>query len=82
MVRFILILAALAIIAAIVLTYTGMINLRQTQQAQAPKYEMDVKQVGIGTTTTNVTVPTVEMKTKQVEVPTVTISDGNQAAGQ
>ena len=82
MIRTLLLLVALVILAVIALTYTGFINLRQTQQAQAPKYEVDVKEVGIGTTTTNVQVPTVEMKTKQVELPTVTVSDGNQANAQ
>jgi len=82
MARLLLLIIALLIIAAIVLTATGMVNLRQTQNAQAPKYEVDVKEVGIGTTTTNVTVPTVGTETRQVEVPTLTVSDGNQANSQ
>jgi hypothetical protein len=82
MIRTLLLLIALIIIAAIAATYMGWINLRQTQQAQAPAYQLDVKQVGVGTTTTNVSVPTVEMKTRQVEIPTVTVSDGNTANAQ
>ena len=82
MARLLLLIIALIIIAAIVLTSTGMVNLRQTQNAQAPKYEVDVKKVGIGTTTQNVTVPTVTTETRQVEVPTLTVSDGNQANSQ
>ena len=82
MIRTILLLLALVILAVIALAYTGFINLRQTQQAQAPKYEVDVKEVGIGTTTQNVTVPTVGTETRQVEVPTITVSDGNQANAQ
>jgi hypothetical protein len=82
MARLLLLIIALLIIAAIVLTSTGMINLRQTQNAQAPRYEVDVKKVGIGTTTTNVTVPTVSTETRQVEVPTITVSDGNQVNSQ
>jgi hypothetical protein len=82
MARLLLLIIALLIIAAIVLTSTGMINLRQTQNAQAPRYEVDVKKVGIGTTTQNVTVPTVTTETRQVEVPTITVSDGNQANSQ
>jgi hypothetical protein len=82
MARTLLLLIALVIIAAIVATSMGWVNLRQTQNAQAPKYEVDVKQVGIGTTTTNVTVPTVGTQTKQIEVPTITVSDGNQANSQ
>jgi hypothetical protein len=82
MARLLLFLIALVIIAAIVLTMTGMVNLRQTQNAQAPKFEMDVKEVGIGTTTKNVTVPTVGTETRQVEVPTLTVGDGAEPANQ
>ena len=82
MARLLLLIIALVIIALIVATSMGWVNLRQTQNAQAPKYEVDVKQVGIGTTTTNVTVPTVGTETRQVEVPTLTVSDGNQSNSQ
>ena len=82
MARLLLLIIALLIIAAIVLTSTGIVNLRQTQNAQAPRYELDVKKVGIGTTTQNVTVPTVTTETRQVEVPTVVVADGNQANSQ
>ena len=78
MLRALLMLIALAILALIVLTYTGIISLHQTQAAQAPKYDVKMKTVEVGTTTTNVQVPAVEMKQKQVEVPTVKVSDGNQ----
>jgi hypothetical protein len=80
--RFILTLVALAILVGIGLVYTGVISLRQTQEAQAPKFDLKVKQVDVGTTTTNVQVPAVEMKTKQVEVPSISVSDGNQASTQ
>ncbi len=82
MLRTLLALIALAIIAAIVLSATGMVSFRQTQQAQAPAFDVNVKQVGIGTTTKNVQVPTVGMETKQIEVPTITVGDGNQANTQ
>jgi hypothetical protein len=82
MIRFLLLLIALAILVVIGLAYTGFINLKQTQQAQAPKYELQVKEVGVGTTTQNVTVPTVGTETKQIEVPTITVGDGNQANTQ
>src|SRR3954447_26266831 len=78
MIRALLMLIALALLALIVLTYTGVISLTQTQSAQAPKYDLKVKRVEVGTTTTNVQVPAVEMKNKQVDVPTVRVSDGNQ----
>jgi Tfp pilus assembly protein PilV len=82
MIRALLLLIALVILVVIGLAYTGFINLRQTQQAQAPKYELQVKEVGVGTSTANVTVPTVGTETKQIEYPTVTVSDGNQANAQ
>ena len=81
MLRFLLILIAIALIALIVLTYMGVINLTQTQPAQAPKFAVTVKPVEVGTKTTNVQVPAVEMKNKQVQVPVVRIGDGNQQAG-
>ena len=80
--RAILTLLALAILIGILLVTTGVISLSQTQQAQAPKFDLKVKQVEVGTTTTNVQVPAVEMKTKQVEVPSISVSDGNQASTQ
>jgi cytochrome oxidase Cu insertion factor (SCO1/SenC/PrrC family) len=79
MMRPLLFLIALVILAAIVLVGTGVVSLRQTQQAQAPAYDLKVRKVELGTTTTNVSVPTVEMKSKQVETPTVRLSDGNSA---
>jgi hypothetical protein len=82
MLRTLLGLIALAIIVAIVLSATGIISLRQTQEAQAPAFDVNVKQVGVGTTTKNVQVPSVEIKTKQIEVPTLTVSDGNEANQQ
>jgi Na+-transporting NADH:ubiquinone oxidoreductase subunit NqrC len=82
MLRALLVIVALAIIAVIVLAATGMISLRQTQEAQAPAFDVNVKQVGVGTTTTNVQVPTVGMETKQIEVPTVTVGESGQANQQ
>jgi len=82
MIRTLLLLIALLILLAIGAVYMGWINPRQTQQAQLPKYEVEVKDIGIGTTTTNVTVPTGTTETKQVEIPTVTVGDSNQANSQ
>jgi cytochrome oxidase Cu insertion factor (SCO1/SenC/PrrC family) len=79
--RALLMLLALAILVAIVLVFTGVLSLRQTQSAQAPKFDLSVKQVEVGTTTKNVQVPAMEMKTKQVEVPSISVG-GNQASGQ
>ena len=80
--RAILLLVALVILVGIGLVYAGVISLRQTQEAQAPKFDVKVKEVQVGTTTTNVQVPAVEMKTKQVEVPKISVTDGNQANAQ
>jgi cytochrome oxidase Cu insertion factor (SCO1/SenC/PrrC family) len=77
MLRALLVLIALAILVGIALVATGMVSLQQTRQAQAPAYDVKVKQVELGTTTTNVSVPTVGMETKQVETPTVRVGDGN-----
>lgn len=82
MLRTLLALIALAIIAAIVLSATGLVSFRQTQEAQAPAFDVNLKEVGIGTTTKNVQVPTVGMETKQIEVPTVTVGGGNEANQQ
>jgi cytochrome oxidase Cu insertion factor (SCO1/SenC/PrrC family) len=80
MLRALLVLIALAILVGIALVATGMVSLQQTRQAQAPAFDLKVKQVELGTTTTNVSVPTVGMQTKQVETPTVRVGDGNTAA--
>ena len=82
MLRFLLLLIALVILLAIGAVYMGWVSPRQTQQAQLPKYEVEVKDIGIGTGTANVTVPTVTTETKQVEFPTVTVGEINQANAQ
>ena len=80
--RALLVLVALVIIALIVLTYTGVISLHQTQEAQAPKFDLKVKQVEVGTTQANVQVPTVGTKTKQVDVPTIRVENGSETNQQ
>jgi cytochrome oxidase Cu insertion factor (SCO1/SenC/PrrC family) len=80
--RALLVLVALAIIVLIVLTYTGVISLRQTQEAQAPKFDLKVKQVEVGTTTANVQVPTVGTRTKQVDVPMIRVANGSETNQQ
>ena len=80
--RALLLLVALVILVVIGLVLTGVISLQQTREAQAPKFDVKVKEVQVGTTTTNVQVPAVEMKTKQVEVPSISVTDGNQANAQ
>ena len=78
--RALLLLLALAILVGIALVYSGVISLQQTQPAQGPKFNLKVKDVDVGTTTTNVQLPAVEMKTKQVEVPSITVSDADSQA--
>ena len=82
MLRALLVIVALAILVGIALVYTGIISLHQTRQAQAPAFNVETKQLDVGTTTRNVQVPAVEMKTKQIEVPKITVTDGNQASGR
>jgi hypothetical protein len=72
MLRAILILVALLILLAIGAVWLGLIDLNQTQQAQAPQFEVKVNPVEVGTTTKNV----------QVEVPSVTVGDGEAANKQ
>jgi hypothetical protein len=77
MLRTLLLIVALLIIVVIALVATGVVDLRQTQHAQAPGYEVKVNDLELGTTTANVAVPTVEMKERQVELPAVTVDKGN-----
>jgi cytochrome oxidase Cu insertion factor (SCO1/SenC/PrrC family) len=80
MLRAVLIIVALLILLAIGAVWLGLVDLSQTQTAQAPKFEVKVKPVSVGTATANIQTPTVEMKTKQVEVPSVTV--GGEPANQ
>jgi cytochrome oxidase Cu insertion factor (SCO1/SenC/PrrC family) len=75
-------LVALLILLLIAAVWLGLVDLNQTQNAQAPKFEVKVNPVQVGTTTANVQTPTVEMKTRQVEVPSVTVGGGEQANQQ
>jgi hypothetical protein len=79
MLRALLLIVALLIIAAIVVMATGLVDFRQIQGGQAPKVEMKVNKIDVGTTATTVKVPTVEMKDKQVDVPTVRVDRGEAA---
>ena len=82
MLRAVLIIVALLILLAIGAVWLGLVDLNQTQNAQAPKFEVKVNPVTVGTTTANIQAPTVEMKTKQVEVPSVTVGEGATANQQ
>jgi hypothetical protein len=82
MLRTLLLIVALLIVVAIGLVATGVVDLRQTQQAQAPGYEVKVNDVDLGTTTANVALPSVEMKSKQVELPAVRVDKGEGGNAQ
>ena len=82
MLRAALMIVALVIVLAIGAVWLGLVDLNQTQNAQAPKFEVKVNPVTVGTTTANVQAPTVEMKTRQVEVPSVTVGGGETANQQ
>lgn len=82
MLRAVLMIVALLILVAIGAVWLGLVDLNQTQNAQAPKFEVKVNPVTVGTTTANVQTPTVEMKTRQVEVPSVTVGSGETANQQ
>jgi cytochrome oxidase Cu insertion factor (SCO1/SenC/PrrC family) len=75
MLRAVLLLIALLVLLLIGAVWLGLVDLNQTQTAQAPKFEVKVNPVEVGTTTANVQTPTVEMKTRQVEVPSVSVGD-------
>ena len=70
MLRAILLIVALIILVVIGLAYFGIIGITQTQEGQAPKFGVEVRDVDVGTTTKNV----------QLEVPTIRVGDGNEAA--
>ena len=72
MLRAVLMLVALLILLLIGAVWLGLVDLNQTQNAQAPKFEVKVNPVTVGTTTTNV----------QLEVPRVQVGDGNAQANQ
>ncbi|HEX6375615.1 MAG TPA: hypothetical protein VFZ91_07825 [Allosphingosinicella sp.] len=82
MLRAVLMIVALLILVAIGAVWLGLVDLNQTQEAQAPKFEVKVNPVEVGTTTTNVQAPSIEMKTKQVDVPTVSVGGGETANQQ
>ena len=67
MLRAILILIALAIVVVIGMTATGWMSFTQTQNPQAPKFEVKVNDIDVGTTT------------RQIEVPSVTIDKSTPA---
>ncbi|MFL6845604.1 MAG: hypothetical protein ACJ8ER_12070 [Allosphingosinicella sp.] len=74
MLRALLMIVALIIILLIGAVWLGLIDLSQTQNAQAPKFEVKMNPPEVGTTTANVQVPVVKTETRQIEVPNVTVN--------
>jgi cytochrome oxidase Cu insertion factor (SCO1/SenC/PrrC family) len=72
MLRAILLIVALLILLVIGAVWLNLIDLNQTQNAQAPKFEVKLNPVEVGTTTKNV----------QVEVPRVSVGGSEQANAQ
>ena len=72
MLRAVLLIVALLILLVIGAVWLGLLDLNQTQNAQAPKFEVKVNPVTVGTTTTNV----------QLEVPRVEVGGGSEQANQ
>jgi hypothetical protein len=89
--RTVLILLAIAALVLLVLFATGFLDVNQTKDAkmpdvnvsaqggQAPAFDVDAKEVVVGTTETNVSVPDVDVNSKEttVDVPVVGTKDDN-----
>lgn len=87
--RTVLILLAIAALVLLVLFGTGILDMNQTKEAklpdvdvsaqggQAPAFDVDAKEVVVGTTETNVSVPDVDVDTKEttVDVPVVGVKE-------
>ncbi|WP_226372616.1 hypothetical protein [Allosphingosinicella flava] len=88
--RKILILLAILVIVAIILFATGFWKVDQTREGalpdvnvsasggQLPAFDVDSKEVVVGTTETNVEVPKIETETEKVEVPVVGVKDNGE----
>jgi hypothetical protein len=90
--RTVLVLLAIAALVLLVLFATGILDVNQTKDAklpdvnvsasggQAPAFDVDAKEVVVGTTETNVSVPEVDVKSKEttVDVPVVGVKDGGK----
>ena len=89
--RFILTILVLVVLAAIVGVASGFIDLNSSGQLRAPKVavsaqggevpklDVDTKELVVGTTEKNVSVPTIGMENSTIRVPTVGVKDdGNQ----
>lgn len=90
--RTVLIILAIAALVLLVLFATGFLNVSQTREGelptvdvtaeggQTPAFDVDAKEVVVGTTETNVTVPDVDVDTKEttVDVPVIGTKDDGE----
>lgn len=90
--RTILVILAIAALVLLVLFATGFLNVDQTQEGslpdvnvsaeggELPAFDVDSKEVVVGTTETNVAVPDVDVDTEQttVDVPVVGVKDDGE----
>lgn len=85
--RKVLIVLAIIVVVAIILFATGFWSVDQTQEGalpevnvsaeggQLPEFDLESKEVVVGTTEQNVEVPKVETETETVDVPTVGVKE-------
>jgi hypothetical protein len=91
--RTVLILLAIAALVLLVLFATGILDMNQTKEGklpdvdvsaqggQAPAFDVDAKEVVVGTKESNISVPDVDVKSKEatVDVPVIgTKDDGKE----
>ena len=77
MLRTLLILIALIVVIGIALVSFGVVNLSRSGDGTVT---LETRDVEVGTTTTNVSMPVVRTEQKQVEVPSIGVADesGNE----
>ncbi|MDQ3140501.1 MAG: hypothetical protein M3Q15_07230 [Pseudomonadota bacterium] len=87
--RTILVILAIGALVLLVLLATGVLNVDQTKEGalpdvdvsaeggQVPEFDVDAKEVVVGTTETNVTVPDVDIDSKEttIDVPVVGVKE-------
>jgi hypothetical protein len=92
--RFILTILVLIVLAAILGVASGFIDLNSSGQLRAPKVkvtaeggevpkvDVDTKELVVGTTETNVGMPTIGIENSTIRVPTVGVTDDKPANPQ
>lgn len=79
MLRTLLLLVALVVVIGIALVSLGVINLNRSSDGTVT---LETKDVEVGTTTTNVSLPVVRTEERQVEVPRIGVSNDTEANTQ